>query len=209
MELKPFKDKVWLSSPTMHGDELKYMKEAYDTNWMSTVGKNIDEVERLVAEKVGCKYAVGLSAGTAVLHLCMKLAGVKRGDHVFCSDMTFSATVNPVLYEGGIPVFIDSETETWNMDPVALEKAFELYPETKVVVVANLYGTPAKLDEITAVCKRHDAVLVEDAAESFGSAYKGRQTGTFGQFNAISLVVLKNRTRKEYTGIGSGGLKAA
>jgi dTDP-4-amino-4,6-dideoxygalactose transaminase len=186
MELKPFKDKVWLSSPTMHGDELKYMKEAYDTNWMSTVGKNIDEVERLVAEKVGCKYAVGLSAGTAVLHLCMKLAGVKRGDHVFCSDMTFSATVNPVLYEGGIPVFIDSETETWNMDPVALEKAFELYPETKVVVVANLYGTPAKLDEITAVCKRHDAVLVEDAAESFGSAYKGRQTGTFGQFNAIS-----------------------
>jgi dTDP-4-amino-4,6-dideoxygalactose transaminase len=207
--IKPFEKKVWLSSPTMHGDELKYMKEAYDTNWMSTVGKNIDEVERLAAEKVGCKHAVALSAGTAVLHLCMKLAGIKPGDHVFCSDMTFSATVNPVAYEGGIPIFIDSERDTWNMDPEALEKAFELYPDVKVVVVANLYGTPAKLDEITAICRKHNAVLIEDAAKSFGSTYKGQQTGTFGKYNTISLVVLKNETRKEYTGIRPEGSKAA
>ena len=171
----------------MHGDEIKYVTEAYETNWMSTVGKNINEVERLAAEKVGCKYAVALSCGTAALHLCMKLAGVKHGDKVFCSDMTFGATVNPITYEGGIPVFIDTERDTWNMNPIALEKAFEIYPEVSVVVCANLYGVPGKLDEIKAICDKHGAFLIEDAAESLGATYKGKQTGTFGRYNAISF----------------------
>ena len=187
MDLKRLENKVWLSSPTMHGEELKYVTEAYETNWMSTVGANINEVERLACEKIGCKYAVALSAGTAALHLAMKLAGVKPGVKVFCSDMTFDATVNPVVYEGGIPIFIDTERDTWNMDPVALEKAFEIYPEVKIVVVAHLYGTPGKIDEIKAVCDKHGAVIVEDAAESLGATYKGVQTGTFGSFNCISF----------------------
>ena len=186
-EFTPFEKKIYLSSPTMHGEELKYITEAYETNWMSTVGANINEVERLTAEKIGCKYAVALSCGTASLHLAVKLAGVKRGDTVFCSDMTFAATLNPVVYEGGYPVFIDTERDTWNMDPVALEKAFEEYPNTKLVVVANLYGTPGKMDEISAICKKHGAVIIEDAAESFGATYKGIQTGNFGTYNAISF----------------------
>ena len=187
MNFKPFEQKVWLSSPTMHGDELKYITEAYETNWMSTVGKNIDEVERMISEKIGVKHAVALSSGTSALHLSIKLAGVKPGDKVFCSDVTFSATVNPVVYEGGIPIFIDSEYDTWNMDPIALEKAFDLYPDVKVVVLVHLYGTPAKVDEIKEICKKHDAILVEDAAESLGATYKGKQTGQFGAFNAISF----------------------
>ena len=187
MEIKPFDHKVWLSSPTMHGEELKYVTEAYETNWMSTVGENINEVERLACEKIGCKYAVALSAGTAALHMAVKLAGVKPGDRVFCSDMTFDATVNPVRYEGGEPIFIDTEYDTWNMDPVALEKAFELYPDVRVVVTAHLYGTPGKIDEIREICRRHDAVIIEDAAESLGATYKGVQTGTFGTYNAISF----------------------
>lgn len=187
MELKKFKKKVWLSSPTMHGPELEYVKEAYDTNWMSTVGENINEVERLACEKIGCSHAVALSAGTAALHMAVKLAGVKWGDKVFCSDMTFSATVNPVVYEGGIPVFIDMEYDTWNMDPVALEKAFELYPDVKVVVTAHLYGTPGKVDETRAICEKYGATIIEDAAESLGATYKGVQTGTFGTYNAISF----------------------
>nr|WP_303183099.1 DegT/DnrJ/EryC1/StrS family aminotransferase [Lachnoclostridium phocaeense] len=183
----PFQNKVWLSSPTMHGPELEYVKEAYETNWMSTVGKNINEVERMACEKVGCRYAVALSAGTAALHMAVKLAGVKSGEKVFCSDMTFDATVNPVVYEGGVPVFIDTEYDTWNMDPIALEKAFELYPEVKVVVMAHLYGTPGKIDELQAVCDRHGAIIIEDAAESLGATYKGVQTGTFGSYNCISF----------------------
>lgn len=197
--MEPLKTKVWLSSPTMHGDELKYITEAYQTNWMSTVGENINEVERQFSEYLGLKGTVALSSGTAALHLAIKLAGLKaygkaevghgllEGKKVFCSDMTFSATVNPVVYEGGIPVFIDSEYETWNMDPKALEKAFELYPDVKVVVVANLYGTPAKLTEIRDICNSHGAILVEDAAESLGATYKGQQTGTFGMYNIISF----------------------
>lgn len=185
--MEKFKNKVWLSSPTMHGDELKYITEAYETNWMSTVGENINEIEKQISQKVGCKYAVALSSGTATLHLAVKLAGVKPGDHVFCSDMTFGATVNPVVYEGGIPIFIDTEYDTWNMDPVALAKAFEIYPDVKVVVLVHLYGTPAKIDEIKAICQKHNAIIIEDAAESLGATYKGLQTGTFGSYNAISF----------------------
>lgn len=185
--VKKFENKIWLSSPTMHSDELKYVTEAYETNWMSTVGKNIDEVESSICNKVGCKHAVALSAGTAALHMAVKLAGVKSGDYVFCSDMTFGATVNPVVYEGGIPVFIDSEYESWNMDPVALEKAFEIYPDVKVVVIVHLYGTPCKIDEIKAICDKYNAVIIEDAAESLGATYKGKQTGGFGNYNAVSF----------------------
>ena len=197
--IKPFEKKIWLSSPTMHGEEFEYIKEAFDTNWLSTVGQNINECERMVAEYVGCKYAVALSAGTAALHLCVKLAGEKlygmarpnegtlRGHKVFCSDMTFDATVNPVAYEDGEAVYIDTERDTWNMDPVALEKAFEIYPEVKLVVIAHLYGTPGKIDEIRAVCDKHGALIVEDAAESLGATYKKAQTGTFGDYDAISF----------------------
>ena len=187
MDLRPFEKKVWLSSPTMHGEELKYITEAYETNWMSTVGENINEAENLICKKVGCQYSVALSAGTAALHMAVKLAGVKRGEHVFCSDMTFDATVNPIVYEGGIPVFIDTEYETWNMDPVALEKAFELYPDVKTVVLVHLYGTPGKIDEIREICSQHGAILIEDAAESLGASYKGVQTGNFGSYNIISF----------------------
>ena len=184
---KPFESKVYLSSPTMHGPELEYMKQAYDTNWMSTVGANINEVEKTVCEKIGCGYGVALSSGTAALHLAVQLAGIKPGDKVFCSDMTFSASVNPIVYEGGIPIFIDTEYDTWNMDPVALEKAFELYPEVKVVLIAHLYGTPGKIDEIRAICQKYGAVIIEDAAESLGAAYKGVQTGRFGEISCISF----------------------
>ena len=183
-DIKPFEKKVWLSSPTMHGDELKYITEAYETNWMSTVGANINSVEAEIAEKVGCKYAVALSAGTAALHLATRLAGEMlygihaanegslHGHKVFASDMTFDATVNPIAYEGGEAVFIDTERDTWNMDPVALSRAFQIYPEVKLVVVAHLYGTPGKIDEIRRICDENGALLIEDAAESLGAEYK-------------------------------------
>lgn len=187
MEFKKFNQKMWLSSPTMHGPELEYVQEAYRTNWMSTVGANIDAVERLACEITGARCAVALSSGTSALHMAVKLAGVKHGDKVFCSDMTFGATVNPVVYEGGTPVFIDTEYDTWNMDPIALEKAFDIYPQVKTVVFAHLYGTPGKINEIQTICDRHNATLIEDAAESLGAAYKGRQTGHFGAYNAISF----------------------
>ena len=185
--IHPFEKHIYLSSPTMHGEELAFVEEAYRTNWMSTIGKNIDVIEELFAKKTGNRYGVGLSCGTSALHLAVKLAGVKRDDIVFCSDMTFSATVNPVSYEGGKQVFIDCDRETWNMDPKALAKAFELFPDTKVVVVAHLYGTPAKIDEIKKICDEHKAFLIEDAAESLGSTYKGKETGSFGQYNIISF----------------------
>lgn len=187
MSFVPFKEKIWLSSPTMHGDELNYIEEAYRTNWMSTVGENINQVEKSIAEKVGAGHAVALSCGTAALHMAVKLAGVKPGDKVFCSDMTFVATVNPIIYEGGVPVFIDTEYDTWNMDPVALERAFQLYPEVKVIVVAHLYGVPCKMDEIRAIADRHGAIIIEDAAESLGATYKGKQTGMFGDIGCISF----------------------
>lgn len=186
-DIQPFEKRVWLSSPTLHGEELEYIAEAYNTNWFSTAGANVEAVERLMCEKVGCGHAVALSSGTAAMHLAVRLAGVKKGDRVFCSDMTFVATANPIRYEGCEPIFIDTEYETWNMDPVALEKAFELYPDVKTVVAVHLYGTPGKVDEIKAICKRHNAVLIEDAAESFGASYKGIQTGSIGDYNVISF----------------------
>lgn len=196
--IEPFENKVWLSSPTMHGDEQKWVGEAIRTNWVSTVGANINEVEKQVAKKVGRKYAVALSAGTAALHLAIRLCGEKlygqapighgtlEGRKVFASDMTFDATVNPICYEGGTPVFIDTERDTWNMDPVALEKAFEIYPDVRLIVVAHLYGTPGKIDEIKAIADAHGALIVEDAAESFGATYKGVQTGCFGEVGILS-----------------------
>ena len=198
-DIKPFEKKVWLASPTMHGDEQKWVDEAIRTNWVSTVGANLNAVEQLISEKLGGRYAVALASGTAALHLAIKLAGEKlygqskpghgtlEGRKVFCSDMTFDATVNPVAYEGGEAVFIDTEYETWNMDPKALEKAFELYPEVRLIVVAHLYGTPGKIDEIREVADKYGALIVEDAAESFGASYKGIQTGCFGDYSIISF----------------------
>ena len=171
----------------MHGDEHRFVQEAFETNWVSTVGANINKLEEAVCEYTGSKYAVALSAGTAALHMSVKLAGVNAGSKVFCSDVTFAATVNPVVYENGEPVFIDSEFETWNMDPDALDLAFRKYRNVKTVIFVNLYGTPAKIDEIKAVCRAHYAMLIEDAAESFGAVYKGKQTGTFGRYNVISF----------------------
>lgn len=199
MEIKPFEQKVWLASPTMHDEEQMWVNQAIATNWVSTVGENIVEIEKLTADKIGCKYAVALSCGTAALHLAIKLCGEKlygqakighgtlEGHKVFCSDMTFDATVNPIAYEGGEAVFIDTERDTWNMDPIALEKAFELYPDVRLVVLVHLYGTPGKIDEIRKVCAKHNALIVEDAAESFGATYKGVQTGRFGEEAIISF----------------------
>ncbi len=197
--IKPFESKVWLSSPTMHGDEQKWVNDAFIKNWITTAGENINEVERMVAEYAGVKYAVALSCGTAALHLAVKLAGERlygqakpnqgtlQGHKVFASDMTFDATVNPIAYEDGEAVFIDTERDTWNMCPKALEKAFEIYPDVRLVVVAHLYGTPGKIDELRKICDRHGALIVEDAAESFGATYKGKQTGGFGDYGAISF----------------------
>ncbi len=198
-DFKPFEKRIWLASPTMHSEEMEYVKDAYDTNWVSTVGKNIDEIERIVCERLGCKYAVALGTGTSALHMALRYVAFKlygnvsavdrllKDKRVFASDLTFAATVNPIVYEGGIPVFIDTERDSWNMDPKALERAFKLYPDVKIVVVADLYGTPAKLDEIKAVCDKNGAVMIEDAAESLGAIYKGRPAGTFGDHNCISF----------------------
>ncbi len=201
MKFEAFEKTIWLATPTKRDDELKYIQEAFDTNWITTEGTNLVEIERQVCEKIGCKYAVSLTNGTSALHLAVKLAGVKEGDTVFCTDITFGATVNAIIYEKAKPVFIDTEYDTWNMNPLALEKAFELYPDTKVIMVVNLYGTPAKYDEICAIAQKHGAVIIEDAAESFGATYKGRQTGTFGSYNVISF-----NGNKIITGSGGGML---
>lgn len=179
--------RIYLSSPTMHGEEQRFVQEAFDTNWVAPLGPNVNMFEKEISSYVGSVDAAALSAGTAAIHLALKLAGVKQGDTVFVSSLTFSATCNPIVYEKAIPVFIDSERETWNMNPDALRKAFEKYPETKVVVVVHLYGTPAKMDEILAICKEHNAILIEDAAESLGATYKGKQTGTFGKYGIYSF----------------------
>lgn len=180
------KERLYLSSPTMHGEEQIYVKEAFDTNWVAPLGKNVDEFEKSIAEYVGVKEAAALNSGTAALHMAVKMAGVQRGDIVLCSDLTFAATVNPVSYEDGIQVFIDSEKETWNMDPKALEIGLRKY-NAKAVIIANLYGTPAKLDEIRELCQKYKVTLIEDAAESLGATYKGIQTGTFGKYSALSF----------------------
>ena len=206
-DFQPLKSKALLASPTMHGEELKFIQEAFDTNWVTTVGENINKLEELVARKVRVHSAVALTCGTAALHLAVKLAaerlygsssgistphglgtgGALKGVRVFCSDITFDATINPIVYEGGEPVLIDTEYETWNMNPKALEKAFEIYPEVKLVVLAHLYGTPGKIDEIKNICEKNGALLIEDAAESFGATYKGKQTGSFGDYGIISF----------------------
>ena len=192
MLMEKFENRVYLASPAMHGEEQMYIKEAFDTNWVAPLGKNVNEFEKETAKYVGCKDAAALISGTSAIHLAIKLAGVKRGDIVLCSDLTFAATVNPVVYEGGVPVFIDSETESWNMSPKALRKAFEKYngkelPKPKAVLVANLYGTPAKLDEIKQICDEQGVTLIEDAAESLGATINGKQTGTFGKYNILSF----------------------
>ena len=201
--IEPFEKKVWLASPTMHGDEQRWVDEAIQTNWVSTVGANINEVEKQVAAYAGVKHAVALSCGTAALHLATKLAGEKlygqarpnrgtlQGHRVFCSDMTFDASINPVAYEDGEAVFIDTEPQTWNMSPEALRKAFELYPEVRLIVVAHLYGTPGRMTEIRAIAEEHGALIVEDAAESLGAKYRlngqWMETGTLGNYNCISF----------------------
>lgn len=183
--------RIPLANPTMHTEELEFIKEAFDRNWIAPLGFNVDGFENeMIAFLTKGEYeyhALALDSGTSALHMAVKLAGVKRGDRVFCSDMTFAASVNPAVYEGAVAVFIDSERDTWNMDPVALRKAFEKYPDTKVVILVHLYGTPAKIDEIMAICEEYGATLIEDAAESLTSTYKGKQTGTFGSYNAISF----------------------
>ena len=179
--------RIYLSSPTMHGDEQKYVQEAFDTNWVAPLGPNVNAFEKEMTEYTGCGHAAALSSGTAAIHLSLRLLGVGRGDVVFVSDLTFSATCNPIVYENATPVFIDAEPDTWNMSPEALKKAFEKYPSPKAVICVHLYGTPAKIDEIMAICEEHNVPLIEDAAESLGSTYKGKHTGTFGKYGIYSF----------------------
>ena len=181
------KKRIYLSSPTMHGEEQQFVKEAFDTNWVAPLGPNVNELEKEIAAYAGTKAATALSAGTAAIHLALKLADVKPGDVIFVSDLTFSATCNPICYENATPVFIDSEPDTWNMSPEALRKAFEKYPDAKAVVCVYLYGTPAKIDELMAICEEHNVPFIEDAAESLSATYKGKQTGTFGKFGIYSF----------------------
>lgn len=213
LKIHPFEKKLWLASPTMHGEEQEYVNRAFTQNWITTAGENVNEVERISAEYAGLSHAVALSSGTAALHMAMKLAGERlygkpdgshgslEGKKVFCSDMTFDATVNPVVYEGGIPVFIDTEYDSWNMDPEALAKAFEIYPDVKLVVLVHLYGTPAKIDRIKEICDRQGALLIEDAAESLGASYHGKMTGNFGDYAVISF-----NGNKIITGSSGGAL---
>lgn len=181
--------RIFLASPHMseEGYEKEYIKEAFDTNWIAPLGENVNKFEEELAHYVGAKYGAALSAGTAAIHMALKALDVKEGDIVFCSTLTFSATANPIIYQNATPVFIDCDRETWNMDPEALKKAFEKYPNPKAVVIVHLYGTPAKMDEIMKICNEHNVPLVEDAAESLGATYKGKQTGTFGKYGIFSF----------------------
>ena len=197
--IEPFAEKVWLSSPTMHGEEKEWILDAFDKNWITTDGDNVRSIEKEIANKIGRKFAVGLSSGTAALHLATKLAAEKlygrpsishgslENKRFFASDVTFDATLEGAIYEGGIPIFIDTEYDSWNMDPLALEKAFEMYPDVKIIVLAHLYGTPGKADEIRKIADKHGALIIEDAAESFGATINGIQTGCFGDYSAISF----------------------
>lgn len=181
--------RIFLASPHMsdEGYEQQYIKEAFDTNWIAPLGANVTGFEEELKEATGAKSIAALSSGTAAMHMALKLAGLQRGERVFCQSLTFSATVNPVIYEGGVPVFIDSEVDTWNMSPEALEKAFEKYPDTRIVIVVHLYGISAKIDEIRDICNRYNAILIEDAAESLGTLFKGKMTGTFGKYGVYSF----------------------
>ena len=179
--------RLYLSSPTMHGEEQEFVKEAFDTNWVAPLGPNVNHFEEELAAYTNAGFAAALSSGTAAIHLAIRLLNIKRGDLVFVSSLTFSATCNPIVYENGVPVFIDSEEDTWNMSPEALEKAFEKYPHPKAVILVHLYGTPAKLKEIMEICERHNVPLIEDAAESLGSTYQGKQTGSFGRIGIYSF----------------------
>lgn len=187
--MKNMADKIYLASPHMsdEGYEMEYIQEAFDTNWIAPLGKNVNEFENELAAKVGSKSAAALSSGTAAIHMALKAAGVGEGDIVFCQSLTFSASANPIIYQNAIPVFIDSNYETWNMDPKALEEAFGKYPEVKAVIVVHLYGLSADMDKIVELCKKHNVVLIEDAAESLGTYYKGKHTGTFGEYGVFSF----------------------
>src|SRR5690606_23924370 len=189
MESTRVKERIFLSSPHMsdEGYEMQYVQEAFDTNWIAPLGENVNEFENELAKKVGSKAAAALSSGTAAIHLALKAAGVGKGDIVFCPTLTFSATANPIIYQDATPVFIDSDYETWNMSPKALEKAFKKYPQVKAVIVVHLYGLSADMDKIVELCKKHDVALIEDAAESLGTYYKGKHTGTFGDFGVFSF----------------------
>ena len=181
--------KIYLSSPHMSDEEYekKFIKEAFDTNWIAPLGENVNKFEEELARYVGAKHAAALSSGTAAIHMALKATGVSKGDVVFCQSLTFSASANPIIYEGATPVFIESEKESWNMSPEALEKAFEKYPNPKAVIVVNLYGTPANMDKIVKICEKYNVTLIEDAAESLGATYKGKQTGTFGKYGVFSF----------------------
>lgn len=181
------RDKIYMASPTMSGNEMKYIQDAFNTNWIAPLGPNVDSFEKELASYLGMKHATALASGTAALHLALKVLEIQEGDIIFCSSLTFSATVNPIIYEGAVPVFIDSERDTWNMCPDALKKAFEKYPQVKAVIVVNLYGVPAKLDEIMEICEEYNVPIIEDAAESLGAKYKGKQTGCFGKLAAFSF----------------------
>lgn len=188
------KDRLFLASPHMsdEGYEMEYIKEAFDTNWIAPLGENVNQFEIELANKVGSEAAAALSSGTAAIHLALKAAGVEAGDIVFCPTLTFSATVNPVIYQNAIPVFIDSDYETWNICPKALEEAFEKYPEVKAVIVVHLYGLSADMDKIMEICNKHKVTVIEDAAESLGTYYKGKHTGTFGDYGIFSLMGIRS-----------------
>lgn len=179
--------RIYLSSPTMHGEEQAFVQEAFDTNWVAPLGPNVNAFEKEMADYTGCGHAAALASGTAAIHMALRLLGVKQGDVVFVSDLTFSASCNPIVYENGTPVFIDAEPDTWNMSPQALKRAYEKYPNPKAVICVHLYGTPAKLDEIMEICQAHGTPLIEDAAESLGSTYRGKYTGTFGKYGIYSF----------------------
>lgn len=184
------KNKIWLSSPHMsdEGFEMQYVQEAFDSNWVAPLGPNVNEFEKELAAKVGASYAAALTSGTGAIHLALKAVGVGEGDIVLCSTLTFSATANPIIYQNAIPVFIDSDEQTWNMDPAALGKALEKYGDkVKAVLVVHLYGLSADMDKIMETCQRYNVPVIEDAAESLGSYYKGKHTGTFGEYGIYSF----------------------
>lgn len=181
--------KIYLSSPHMsdEGYELEFINEAFKQNWIAPVGPNINMFEKEICEKVGVDYAVALSSGTSAIHMALKAANIKDGDKVICQSFTFSASANPIIYERAIPIFVDSDEESWNMSPIYLEKALKKHPDSKAVIVVHIYGLSAKMDEIQRICKKYNVILIEDAAESLGTKYRGKYTGTFGDYGVYSF----------------------